>query len=123
MRAALDLARLRHRAADALPAARLRHRAADALPAARLRHRAADALPAARLRHRAADALPAASQVCAKTDIFEGSIVRSVRRLDEMLTELASAAGVLGDTDLKAKIEDAAASLRRGIMFCASLYI
>ena len=33
--------------------------------------------------------------ICKMTDIFEGSIIRATRRLDELMNELASAAKVM----------------------------
>ena len=57
-----------------------------------------------------------------KTDLFEGTVVRAVRRLDELLGQLAAAALALGDRDLCHKFEAAAKLLRRGVMFANSLY-
>jgi ATP-dependent RNA helicase DOB1 len=57
------------------------------------------------------------------TDIFEGSIIRAIRRLDEMLRQLASAAHVMGEFDLKAKFEECSKLIRRDIVFAASLYL
>jgi ATP-dependent RNA helicase DOB1 len=62
-------------------------------------------------------------EVCKMTDIFEGSIIRATRRLDELMGELATAAGVIGDVGLQQKFRDSAATIRRDIMFAASLYI
>ncbi len=62
-------------------------------------------------------------QICKMTDIFEGSIIRSVRRMDELMQQLVSAAKVLGDERLAARIEEANLLIRRDIMFAASLYI
>ncbi len=61
--------------------------------------------------------------VCELTDIFEGSIIRATRRLDELTNELAAAAAVIGDVGLEEKFREAASSIRRDIMFAASLYI
>ena len=61
--------------------------------------------------------------VCKETDIFEGSIIRATRRLDELINELAAAAAVIGDVGLEQKFREAAATIRRDIMFAASLYI
>ncbi|EIE19880.1 HUA enhancer 2 [Coccomyxa subellipsoidea C-169] len=61
--------------------------------------------------------------VCGRTDIFEGSIIRATRRLDELVNELAAAASVIGDVGLEEKFRAAAATIRRDIMFAASLYI
>ncbi|KXZ46673.1 hypothetical protein GPECTOR_41g637 [Gonium pectorale] len=60
--------------------------------------------------------------VCDMMDIFEGSLVRATRRLDELMGQLAAAAAV-GDLELAAKIRAAAETIRRDIMFAASLYI
>lgn len=62
-------------------------------------------------------------QVAAKTDIFEGSIIRVARRLDELMQQLARAARVIGDEELAVRFEDSNETLRRGIMFSASLYL
>ncbi|KAG2430053.1 hypothetical protein HXX76_010153 [Chlamydomonas incerta] len=63
------------------------------------------------------------AQVCEMTDIFEGSLVRATRRLDELMGQLANAAAAVGDNELAAKIRAAAETIRRDIMFAASLYI
>ena len=49
------------------------------------------------------------------TDVFEGSLIRSFRRLEELLRQLASAALSIGNTELHDKFEDGANSIRRGI--------
>lgn len=56
-------------------------------------------------------------------DIYEGSIIRATRRLDELLQQLARAARVVGDEGLAKHIEDANSTIRRDIIFAASLYI
>lgn len=61
--------------------------------------------------------------VCRKTDIFEGSIIRATRRLDELMSEIASAARVIGDVGLEEKFKESTATIKRDIMFAASLYI
>ena len=62
-------------------------------------------------------------EVCARTDLFEGSVIRATRRLDELMGELAAAANVVGDLDLESKFRGSSATIRRDIMFAASLYI
>lgn len=57
------------------------------------------------------------------TDIFEGSIIRATRRLDELMQQLAAAAHAVGDEDLRAKIVESNLTIRRDIMFAASLYV
>jgi ATP-dependent RNA helicase DOB1 len=62
--------------------------------------------------------------VCVQhADIYEGSIIRATRRLDELLQQLTSAARVVGDSELAAHIEAANLTIRRDIIFAASLYI
>ncbi|XP_062094055.1 DExH-box ATP-dependent RNA helicase DExH10 [Humulus lupulus] len=63
------------------------------------------------------------SDVIQMTDIFEGSIIRSARRLDEFLNQLRGAAQAVGEVDLENKFGAASESLRRGIMFANSLYL
>ena len=63
------------------------------------------------------------SELLKVCDLFEGTIIRAVRRLDELLGQLAVAAAAVGDLGLKAKFEAAALSLRHGIMFSNSLYL
>lgn len=63
------------------------------------------------------------AEVIQMTDIFEGSIIRSARRLDEFLNQLSSAAKAVGEAELETKFAAASESLRRGIMFANSLYL
>ncbi|XP_013586713.1 PREDICTED: protein HUA ENHANCER 2 [Brassica oleracea var. oleracea] len=63
------------------------------------------------------------AEVMNKTDIFEGSIIRSARRLDEFLNQLRLAAEAVGENNLASKFAAASESLRRGIMFANSLYL
>ncbi|KAM3694070.1 hypothetical protein ACB098_07G030100 [Castanea mollissima] len=62
-------------------------------------------------------------EVIQMTDIFEGSIIRSARRLDEFLNQLRTAAQAVGEANLENKFASASESLRRGIMFANSLYL
>ncbi|KAK9838518.1 hypothetical protein WJX81_004706 [Elliptochloris bilobata] len=62
-------------------------------------------------------------QICKMTDIFEGSIIRATRRLDELMRQLAEAAGVLGDVGLQQKFLESDRGIRRDLMFAASLYL
>ncbi|CAN8259929.1 unnamed protein product [Cochlearia groenlandica] len=63
------------------------------------------------------------AEIIQMTDIFEGSIIRSARRLDEFLNQLRAAAEAVGETSLETKFAAASESLRRGIMFANSLYL
>ncbi|CAL5385145.1 unnamed protein product [Camellia sinensis] len=63
------------------------------------------------------------AEVIQMTDIFEGSVIRLARRLDEFLNQLCAAAHAVGEADLEKKFAAASESLRRGIMFANSLYL
>ncbi|KAH3669163.1 hypothetical protein WICMUC_005002 [Wickerhamomyces mucosus] len=53
----------------------------------------------------------------------EGTIVRVITRLDEICREVKSAALIIGDSSLHAKMSIAQEMIKRDIVFCASLYL
>ncbi|KAL3515766.1 hypothetical protein ACH5RR_022668 [Cinchona calisaya] len=57
------------------------------------------------------------------TQVFEGSLIRAIRRLEEVLQQLIQAAKSIGETELEAKFEDAVTKIKRDIVFAASLYL
>lgn len=57
------------------------------------------------------------------TSAFEGSIIRTMRRLEELLLELRMAAKAIGNTELESKFEQASQKIKRDIAFAASLYL
>ena len=61
--------------------------------------------------------------VMKKTDLFEGTVIRAMRRLDELMMELHRAASAVGDETLAEKFAAGAESLRHGIVFATSLYL
>ena len=61
--------------------------------------------------------------ICRLTDIFEGNIIRTLRRLEELLRQLASASLAIGNIELRNKFKGGADKIRRGVVFAASLYI
>ena len=63
------------------------------------------------------------ADICALTHIFEGSIIRDIRRLEELLRQLASASQAIGNQELKNMFEKGADQIRRGVVFAASLYL
>ena len=63
------------------------------------------------------------SELCAMSDVFEGSLIRSIRRLEELLRQMQSAAKAIGDSELERKFKAARGLLKRDIVFAASLYI
>jgi ATP-dependent RNA helicase DOB1 len=61
--------------------------------------------------------------VCSHTSMFEGSIIRIWRRLDELLRQLCEAAAAIGNNDLLKKFATASTLLKRGLPFSSSLYL
>ncbi|KAL0218706.1 hypothetical protein P9112_004359 [Eukaryota sp. TZLM1-RC] len=57
------------------------------------------------------------------TDIPEGTIVRSILRLDETCRDVRNAAFVIGDRTLSLLMEEVSRAIRRDIVFAASLYL
>ena len=63
------------------------------------------------------------AQISEMTDIFEGSIIRCMRRLEELLREMGHAAKAIGNTDLENKFAEGIRLIKRDIIFAASLYL
>jgi ATP-dependent RNA helicase DOB1 len=59
------------------------------------------------------------------TDQFEGSLIRVFRRLGELLRQMAQAAKVIGNSELKEKFDKSSEMLERpnSVIFCSSLYL
>lgn len=53
----------------------------------------------------------------------QGSLVRAVRRLEEVLRQLAGALKSVGDMEQAQRFEEAIAKIKRDIIFAASLYL
>ena len=53
---------------------------------------------------------------------FEGTLVRCMQQLDEMLRQMGEAAAALGDTALRERLGECSKGLHRGIAFSGSLY-
>ena len=63
-------------------------------------------------------------EVCDEArDIYEGTIIRAFRRLDELISQLIECSKIIGNAELRKRFEDAQANLKRGIVFTASLYL
>jgi len=54
---------------------------------------------------------------------FEGSTIRTLRRLDELVRQMSSAAKVLGNEELSEMFTKGSELLKRDIVFCTSLYL
>ncbi|XP_049848810.1 exosome RNA helicase MTR4-like [Schistocerca gregaria] len=61
--------------------------------------------------------------VCKLTAVFEGSIIRAMRRLEELLRQLVNASKSIGNTELETKFSETILTIKRGIVFTASLYL
>ncbi|GMH05391.1 hypothetical protein Nepgr_007231 [Nepenthes gracilis] len=62
-------------------------------------------------------------QIMEITQVFEGSLIRAIRRLEEILQQLIQAAKSIGETELESKFEEAVSKIKRDIVFAASLYL
>ena len=62
-------------------------------------------------------------KLCEMTDCFEGSIIRTIRRLHELLRQLEDACKSVGSMDLARKFQEGSKLIEHGIVFAASLYL
>lgn len=56
-------------------------------------------------------------------NFFEGSIIRSMKRTEEIMRQAERAAKVMGNSDLEVNISQAISAIKRDIIFAASLYL
>ena len=61
--------------------------------------------------------------ICKMTDIYEGSLIRAFRRLEELLRQMTSAFEAIGNEDMAAKMQATIKLLTRDIIFANSLYL
>jgi len=61
--------------------------------------------------------------ICKMTPVFEGSIIRVMRRLEELLRQMILAAKAIGNNELEKKFSEASTAIKRDIVFAASLYL
>ena len=57
------------------------------------------------------------------TDVYEGSLIRVFRRLEEALRQMAQAAKVMGSEELERKFEESLTKVKRDIVAAQSLYL
>lgn len=57
------------------------------------------------------------------TDVYEGSLIRVFRRLEELIRQMAQAAKVMGNEDLEKKFDTSLERIRRDIVAAQSLYL
>ncbi|KAL3313425.1 Exosome RNA helicase MTR4 [Cichlidogyrus casuarinus] len=63
------------------------------------------------------------ASLCEGTAIFEGTIVRTLRRLEELLRQMANAAHTIDNSTLEEKFTRSIELIKRDIVFAASLYL
>lgn len=63
------------------------------------------------------------TQICKMTDVYEGSIIRTFKRLEEMIKQMEMAAKVIGNVELEKKMARAGELVHRDIVSAASLYL
>jgi len=61
--------------------------------------------------------------ICDLTDAQEGSIVRTITRLEELCREVRNCARVVGNPTLYRKLEESSTAIKRDIVFASSLYV
>jgi ATP-dependent RNA helicase DOB1 len=57
------------------------------------------------------------------TGTFEGTTIRTLRRLEELVRQCAVATKAIGNHELQVKFEKGSELIKRDIVFCASLYL
>ncbi|GAM82830.1 hypothetical protein ANO11243_008160 [Dothideomycetidae sp. 11243] len=63
------------------------------------------------------------AEICKMTDVYEGSLIRLFRRLEELLRQCGQAAKVMGNEELEKKFDEALGKVRRDMVACQSLYL
>ncbi|GFT23490.1 exosome RNA helicase MTR4 [Nephila pilipes] len=63
------------------------------------------------------------SHICKMTDVFEGSIIRCMRRLEELMRQMCQASKAIGNTEMENKFSEGIKLIKRDIVFAASLYL
>ncbi|GMM50196.1 ATP-dependent RNA helicase [Starmerella bacillaris] len=63
------------------------------------------------------------AQLCKMTDVFEGSLIRIFRRLEELLRQMSSAASSMGNEELAQKMDKGLELIQRDLVNAASLYL
>ena len=57
------------------------------------------------------------------TQVYEGSLIRLFRRLEELLRQISQAAKVMGNTELEKKFEECLGKIRRDIVVSIRLFL
>jgi ATP-dependent RNA helicase DOB1 len=57
------------------------------------------------------------------TDVYEGSLIRLFRRLEELLRQMAQASKTMGSEELEKMFEASLLTVRRDLVAAQSLYL
>lgn len=63
------------------------------------------------------------TEICQMTDVYEGSLIRTFRRLEELLKQIVEAAKTIGNVELEGKMTECEKLIHRGIIAANSLYL
>ncbi|CCE66109.1 hypothetical protein TPHA_0O01420 [Tetrapisispora phaffii CBS 4417] len=63
------------------------------------------------------------TQICKMTDVYEGSLIRMFKRLEELVNELVNVARTIGNSALEEKMETIVKLIHRDIVSAGSLYL
>jgi ATP-dependent RNA helicase DOB1 len=63
------------------------------------------------------------AQICKMTDVYEGSLIRMFKRLEELIRQIIEAAKTIGNEDLEQKMVKAMTLIQRDMVSAASLYL
>lgn len=63
------------------------------------------------------------AQICKMTDVYEGSLIRLFRRLEELIRQMVEAAKIIGNNELQEKMQNAMELIKRDLVSAASLYL
>eukprot|EP00958_Prasinococcus_capsulatus_P003446 scaffold311_cov405-Prasinococcus_capsulatus_cf.AAC.5 len=63
------------------------------------------------------------ADICKMSSLFEGSVIRGLRRLEELLRQLQDGVREIGEKEMEAKFLAAREKIKRDIVFAPSLYL
>jgi ATP-dependent RNA helicase DOB1 len=63
------------------------------------------------------------ADIMKKTEVYEGSIIRCIRRLEELIGEMINACKIMGNDKLVETFSEAREKVKRDIVFAGSLYL
>jgi ATP-dependent RNA helicase DOB1 len=62
-------------------------------------------------------------EICKMTDVYEGSLIRMFRRLEELIRQMVMAAKTIGNEELEQKMEKSMELIKRDLVSAGSLYL